>query len=183
MKSFWSQERNVWPQALLRKRYKVVYADPPWQLADNEETRLGRHKRLLNAIDLASLPVGELVDGDAVLALWWPSNRPLEALQIMKEWGFRLYRMNGLTWIKKGRAMVDSELCLFAVRGEGIEYLKDWNTSGVLEQQSRQAGEKPLEALKKVERLVPAVPKLELFSDSGRDGWDSWLPNPKEVLS
>ena len=183
MKSFWSLDPSVWQQSLLRKRYKVIYAEPPWKVADNRETILSRHKRFLNAIDLASLPVWELVDDDAVLALWWPSNMPMEALSVMKQWGFRLYRMNGLTWIRQGREKSESELCLFAVRGDGIEYFRDWRASSIVTEQLRRSGEKPTQARDLLDRLVPAQPKLELFVDSGREDWDSWVPNSSEGLN
>lgn len=184
MKSFWSLERNVWSQAMLRKRYKLIYADPPWRYGGmNTESLRVRHRRLLSAIDIASLPVHELVDDDAVLAMWWPSNMPMEALQVMKEWGFRLYSMSGLIWIKQGRGHVESELCLLAVRGHGLDYIRDWKTNTVITSQKRRAAQRPVESRSVLESIIGAQPKLELFIDGGSKAWDSWLPATDEVAS
>ncbi|MGJ8641388.1 MAG: MT-A70 family methyltransferase [Opitutaceae bacterium] len=182
MKSFWCNDPKVWSSEMLHKRYKVVYADPPWKTFPTD-TRRARHQLLLNAIDLASLPVRELVDDDAFLALWWPASQPLEALQVMKEWGFRLLSMNGLTWIRQGREKAESELCLFAVRGDGLKHVRDWSLPRIVHGHVTRSSQRPLEAQLLLDRIIPAMPRLELFMDSGRMNWESWMPRSSELPS
>ena len=53
------------------KKYKVIYADPPWQYKVYSKKGEGRsaenHYHTMSTHDIRSLPVGEIADEDCIL--------------------------------------------------------------------------------------------------------------------
>jgi site-specific DNA-methyltransferase (adenine-specific) len=88
----------------LRRDYKVVIVDPPWEYG-----RASHHHKLtgyssghqyepLSTADLKAMPMEKYTSEDAVLFLWttWPFIE--DALGIIDTWGFKL--VTGLPWVK-----------------------------------------------------------------------------------
>jgi hypothetical protein len=80
-------------QDLSGQRFGTILIDPPWRFANRTGKMAPEHKRLhryptMSFDDIAALPVAELALPKSHLYLWCPNALLLEALQIMKGWGF-----------------------------------------------------------------------------------------------
>ena len=85
------------------KKYKTIYADPPWQFQNRTGKVAPEHKRLnryptMKLEDIMKLPVGDVADEKSHLYLWVPNALLPEGLQVMEAWGFE-YKTN-LIWEK-----------------------------------------------------------------------------------
>src|SRR5437763_8549703 len=89
--------------AAITRRYGTILIDPPWRFT-NRTGKVGpEHRRLhryptMTFDEIAVLPVGRLALPRSHLYLWCPNALLLEALTIMKRWGFT-YKTN-LVWYK-----------------------------------------------------------------------------------
>ena len=88
------------------KKYKVIYADPPWQYKVYSKKGEGRsaenHYHTMNIEDIRSLPVGEIADDDCILFLWVTFPCLLEGISVMESWGFT-YKTCGFNWVKRNK--------------------------------------------------------------------------------
>ena len=85
------------------KKYKTIYADPPWQFSNRTGKIAPENKRLscyptMCLDDIKTLPVSEVADERSHLYLWVPNALLPEGLDVMKAWGFE-YKTN-LIWEK-----------------------------------------------------------------------------------
>ena len=188
MTNFWSRDPSVWSSEILRKEYRVIYADPPWRFKDKLHPGWKGvcHKYpTLNAAQIAELPVAEIAGENCLLAMWWVPSQPEEALKVMKAWGFRLATMKGFTWVKRTRTgkrafglghytRGNSECCLFAVKGKTSELVVNRSISQLVESPIREHSRKPDEVRGLLETLTGEGNRIELFARSGHPGWDAW---------
>ena len=171
------------------KKYKTIYADPPWQFQNRTGKVAPEHKRLnryptMNLEDIKALPVGEVADEKAHLYLWVPNALLPEGLEVMKAWGFR-YKTN-IIWEKvrkdgepDGRGVGFyfrnvTEVLLFGVKGEGFRTLAPARAQvNLIRTQKREHSRKPDEMIDLIESCSPG-PYLELFARGKREGWTLW---------
>lgn len=170
------------------KKYKLIYADPPWtyrdKAADGERGASFKYPTM-SILDICRLPVWDLADESCLLAMWWVPTMPAEALKVVDAWGFRLMTMKGFTWHKtnrrKGNSAIgmghmtraNSEDCLFAVRGR----LPERFNAAICQHQTFHRAEhsaKPPEFRDLLVSLLGDVPRIELFARQQADGWHSW---------
>lgn len=194
---------TAWPFGdLPRGHYRAILADPPWRFKVWSGTEVVQargskstykpasvHYRTMPAEEIAAFPVGELCKDDAVLFIWtcWPTL--LDALEIVRAWGFS-YKTCGFDWMKARTHQLDmfrddadaamgmgywtranSEPCLLATRGKPKRINADVR-QGIIEPR-REHSRKPDCVYERIERLVSG-PYLELFARSRRAGWDAW---------
>ncbi|EDY2029989.1 hypothetical protein GTB64_004431 [Salmonella enterica] len=171
------------------KKYKLIYADPPWEYKDKAKDGkrgAGFKYPTMDLLDICHLPVRELADAEScLLAMWWVPTMPVEALRVVESWGFRFMTMKGFTWHKtnkhKGNSAMgmghltraNSEDCLFAVRGRVPPRID----AGVIQHITAPRLEhsaKPAEVRHRLERLLGDVPRIELFARGRIEGWDTW---------
>ena len=88
------------------KKYKVIYADPPWQYRVYSKKGRGRsaenHYHTMNIDDIRSLPVADIADDDCVLFLWITFPCLKEGISVMESWGFT-YKTCGFNWVKRNK--------------------------------------------------------------------------------
>ena len=86
-----------------RRKYRVVYADPPWLFRNRSRKGEARnalaHYDCLDFPALAALPVPELAADDCVLFLWAVDPLLDQAFDLIRAWGF-VYKTVGFTWVK-----------------------------------------------------------------------------------
>lgn len=171
------------------KKYRTVYADPPWQFANRTGKMAPEHKRLnrystMKLEDIKRLPVNEVADEKCHLYLWVPNALLPEGLEVMKAWGFE-YKTN-LVWEKvrkdgfpDGRGVGfyfrnTTELLLFGIKG-GNNRTEQAGRSQVnlIRSIKREHSRKPDEFVSLIENCSVG-PYLELFARGDRDGWDMW---------
>jgi N6-adenosine-specific RNA methylase IME4 len=173
---------------LAGRRFGAVLIDPPWRFTNRTGKMAPEHKRLrryptMTFDEIAALPVGDLALPQSHLYLWCPNALLLEALTIMKAWGF-VYKTN-LVWYKvrkdggpDGRGVGFyfrnvTELLLFGVRGK-LRTLKPGRTQvNVLITRKEEHSRKPEAAYEIIEACSPG-PFVELFARQRRPGWEQW---------
>lgn len=169
--------------------YDIILADPPWKYNQraNLNTRFRggamRHYDVMSVAEICAIPVSEIAARDAVLFLWttWP--RLIEAMSVMKAWGFK-YKTAGFDWIKLNKngtpffgvgfyAKSNTEPCLLGTRGKVIHPAVN-NVSMAILAQRREHSRKPDEVAERIEKMYPLQRKIELFARQQRPGWDVW---------
>jgi N6-adenosine-specific RNA methylase IME4 len=176
-----------------RGGWRCVVADPAWSFrdrgsriapdADVARPRRGAPGRIYSTmplVEIASMPVAEIVAPSAHLYLWCPSALLAEGLVVLRAWGFVL--KTTIVWDKVtrgGRPAFGAghyyrgahELVLFGVRGRCPALVRNQRTrfEGVVGSHSA----KPEELQDMAERVSPG-PRLELFARRRRAGWACW---------
>jgi N6-adenosine-specific RNA methylase IME4 len=91
------------PAPIFRRKYKVIYADPPWTFKVYSDKGKGRsaeaHYDCLTLDQIKLLSVKEQAATDAVLLMWVTDPFLEEGLQVIKSWGFT-YKTVGFYWAK-----------------------------------------------------------------------------------
>lgn len=171
------------------KKYRTIYADPPWQFQNRTGKVAPEHKRLtrystMGLEEIKRMPVGEVAAERCHLYLWVPNALLPEGLEVMKAWGFS-YKTN-IVWEKVRKdGMPDgrgvgfyfrnvTEILLFGVRGDKNRTLAPGRTQvNLIRSMKREHSRKPDEVISLIESCSSA-PFLELFARGDRDGWDMW---------
>lgn len=171
------------------KKYRTIYADPPWQFQNRTGKVAPEHKRLtryttMRLEEIAQLPVAETADEKCHLYLWVPNALLPEGLEIMKAWGFE-YKTN-IIWEKVRKdGMPDgrgvgfyfrnvTEILLFGIRGDKNRTLEAGRSQvNLIRSVKREHSRKPDEIIRLIEACSSA-PFLELFARGSRNGWDVW---------
>lgn len=167
-------------------KYKIIYADPPWEYRDKASAgkRGASHKYRVMGIDLlANMKpfIDSIAADDCLLAMWWVPPMPQEALALINSWGFKLKTMKGFTWhkiTKHGKdhfgmgnwTRANTEDCLFAVRGKPKRICA--SVRQLIHAPIREHSRKPDEARDRLVELMGDVPRIELFARQNHPGWD-----------
>ena len=167
-------------QAIGRRRYGVLYADPPWRFEPySRETGLNRaadnHYPTMTLDEIKRLQVPAAKD--CVLFLWATAPMLCEALEVLRAWGFA-YKSHCI-WAKprKGTGFWfrnAHELLLVGTRGNVAAPAPGHQPLSVIEAAATRHSKKPEAFAEMIERLFPRTNKLEMFARQPRLGWHSW---------
>jgi len=164
------------------KKYKTIYADPPWLERGGGKIKRGadRHYPLMKTADIKALPVEALAEDNAHLYLWVTNNFLMDGLEVMKAWGFRY--VTTITWAKDRIGLGQyfrgqTEHILFGVKGNlpyklNAEGKRQQGTT-LVEAKRTEHSVKPEEFRKMIEK-VSYAPYVELFARRPADGWSVW---------
>jgi N6-adenosine-specific RNA methylase IME4 len=177
---------NDFTSCLKGRKYRAIYADPPWSFRNWSAKGTGRnavsHYDCLDFDALARLPVSDVAADDCVLFLWAVDPLLPRAFDLIKAWGFE-YKTVGFYWVKHNRSgegfftglgywtRANPEQCLLATRGKPRRRAKD--VRRLVVDHRREHSRKPDQVRERIERLVDG-PYLELFARETRPGWDCW---------
>jgi N6-adenosine-specific RNA methylase IME4 len=167
------------------KKYKLIYADPPWLFKSYSEKGEGRspqklHYGCMNLKDICDLPVGNMADDDCVLLMWVTDPFLEKGFEVIKSWGFT-YKTVGFYWAKQNMRSDDlfmglgywtranPEQCLLATKGKPKRVSK--SVKKLVVDHRREHSRKPDSIYESIEQLVDG-PYLELFSRTTKPGWD-----------
>ena len=171
------------------KKYKTIYADPPWQFQNRTGKVAPEHKRLnryetMTLEEIKQLPVGEAADQKSHLYLWVPNALLPEGLEVMKAWGFE-YKTN-IVWEKirkdgypDGRGVGFyfrnvTEILLFGIKGDKNRTAEAGRSQvNLIRAMKREHSRKPDEFVSLIESCSSA-PFLEVFARGDRKDWDMW---------
>ena len=173
--------------AAISAKYKVIYADPPWQFKTYSEKGLGKsadqYYPTMSLSDIKALPVSEIADKDCALFLWTTIPFLRQSFDVMKSWGFE-YKTVAFVWIKRNRksdglfwgtgywTRANSEICMLATRGNPKRVSA--SVHRVIISRIEEHSKKPQESRERIVKLMGDVPKIELFARQKVDGWDVW---------
>ncbi len=167
------------------KRFKVIYADPPWSFevysGKGKSRSADRHYNTMSLDDIKAMPVEKLADDDCALFLWAVMPDLPGAIDVIKAWGFT-YKTVGFTWVKTTKSgglhwgmgywtRANPEVCLLATRGAPKRQASDVHQ--VIMSPVGEHSRKPEETSARIERLLPG-PYLELFGRRPMRGWTVW---------
>ena len=166
------------------KKYKIIYADPPWRYARSKvQGAAEKHYPTMSIEELCALPVKEIADKDCILFLWATFPQLKEALQLIKAWGFT-YKSVAFVWLKQNRKSPtwfyglgfwtrgNAEICLLATKGHPKRQSNKVHQFIIspVEQHSK----KPDITREKILALMGDLPRIELFARQHTPGWDEW---------
>lgn len=117
-----------------KKKYQIIYADPPWSYMNKSLNRGGaaRHYPTMTDVEIYNLPVASISEDQSVLFMWATFPKIEQALQTIKEWGFE-YKTCAFVWVKENKkakslfwgmgrwTRSNAEIVLLATRGGGRE--------------------------------------------------------------
>ena len=157
--------------------YDIILADPPWRY-DSEASQRGKadnHYATMTTKDICDLQVPSAEN--ALLFLWVTNAHIVDALRVIRAWGFEYVTnfvwvkdKNGLGWFARGR----HEL-LFLCRKGRMPYPEVRNRcSTVIHAPRGVHSVKPEIVYEMIENMYPNRRYLELFSRNRCDGWKMW---------
>jgi N6-adenosine-specific RNA methylase IME4 len=159
------------------KLYSVVYADPPWRYdfskSDSREIENQYPTMTVEEICALKIPSAE----NSVLYLWATAPKLLEALAVMKAWGFT-YKTQAV-WDKEILGMGywfrgQHEILLVGVRGKFSPPPQNVRTGSVFRERRSKHSKKPDLIRNHISAWFPEASKVELFARQQTEGWDVW---------
>ena len=168
------------------KKYKIIYADPPWQYRVYSKKGQGRsaenHYHTMNIKDIMALPVDKIADKDCILFLWITFPCLKEGIEVMERWGFK-YKTCGFNWVKRNKkkntyfmglgfwTRSNSEVCLIGTKGQPKRVSK--SVPQICDARIVEHSRKPAEIRDRIVELCGELPRIELFARDKVKGWDS----------
>ena len=169
------------------KKYKVIYADPPWSYRNFQGKGkafgdVSAHYATMTTESISEMPVKNIIDPSGCLLFMWATypNLPV-ALSVMASWGFT-YKTVAFTWVKtRGKGWysglgfytnANAEVCLLGRVGKFTRVSKSVKQLVVAE--LGRHSEKPSEVHDRIEKLCGDVSRIELFARRHAPGWDVW---------
>ncbi len=166
-----------------KKKYKIIYADPPWQYNDKLVSMGGSaesHYKVMTIDDICNLDVNSIAHEDCILFCWgtWPLTP--EIFRVIESWGFE-FKTCGFIWIKEhmsGTSKMgmghwtrgNSEYCLIGVKGKPKRIAAD--VSQIVKSEIKEHSQKPDIIRKNIVKLCGDLPRIELFARTLISGWD-----------
>ena len=177
-------EREVPP--LLKGKYGVIYADPPWQYEYSHKSfkKVTDHYPTMSLEEICDMgqDIKKLSGKDCTLFLWIPSPHLDKFPAVLDAWGFRY--CTTWVWSKSGYSYghygsINHELLIIAGRGKATPTCDPKITTRISSVQSiKKTGHsaKPVEYYSIIERLYPDRKYLELFARNiePRKKWTYW---------
>lgn len=159
------------------KKYNIIYADPPWKydFSKSDSREIENQYRTMELSDIENLPIPSA--DNSVLYLWATAPKLLEALSVMKAWGFT-YKTHAI-WDKEIIGMGywfrgQHELLLVGVRGKFSPPEQSLRISSIIKSRRTTHSSKPLAVMDYIESWYPEATKIEIFSRARKMGWDCW---------
>ncbi len=171
---------------LPKKKYSVIYADPPWSFKSfspkGADRSPSQHYQTLELKDITDLPVKDIADDNCTLLMWVVDHSLDLAFDVIEAWGFK-YKTVGFTWAKTNKNKLgfftglgywtrgNPEMCLLATKGKPKRQSKA--VPQLVVSQRERHSKKPDIMYTHIENLLDG-PYIELFARQKREGWDSW---------
>lgn len=163
-------------------KYDIILADPPWpydaprMVLEKGTKTEGVDDRYptMKFEDLLSLDIKSLASKNCLLYLWATGPKMVEAIELMKAWGFK-YSTVAYVWDKKHSlpgyySCSQTEIVLVGKRGK-CPPRKSTKEKQLISEKRRKHSQKPEEVQDSIDRVWNAKDKLELFARRDRAGW------------
>jgi N6-adenosine-specific RNA methylase IME4 len=177
--------------ALPDGKHRVLYVDPPWSYNDTREglgagdgqkvdrasTAARDHFPTMSVAELSALDVKSIAAPDAVLFCWATFPLMIDALEVVKAWGFK-YK-TAFVWDKQRGTFghyhkAEAELLLVCTRGSCTPDA-DAKENQIQRWPRAEHSRKPEEARQMIDRMYLHGPKVELFArGSAPLPWNVW---------
>ena len=170
-----------------KKKYSIIYADPPWDYKGQlQHTGRGgkesggaiRHYPTLPVSEMKTWDVASISEENCLLFMWSSSPHLDQAIQLGKAWGFQ-WATVAFVWDKQRPnpgfyTMSQCELCLVFRRGKIPQPRGARNMRQLVQVKRTRHSEKPDVVRERIEKMFPQQRKIELFARKRYQGWDAW---------
>lgn len=171
---------------LPKRRFGVILADPPWRFRTWNETNqtksASKHYDLMTLAEIKALPVASLAAKDCVLVMWATQAQLHHAIETLAAWGFKFktagawakLSTTGSKWAFGTGYLFRCAAEFYVVGTRGNLRSKARDVRNLIVAPRREHSRKPEEMHISLERMFPAVPRVELFARERRRGWKAW---------
>ena len=160
-------------------KYRCIVIDPPWKYDKKYEYSIyGRSVTpypVMTLEEIKNIPIAS--HRDCIIFMWTTQKYLFAAIEILQHWGFKYKHY--IVWDKGKMGMgqflrLQTEICLIGMKGTIQPLLVETtDIRDIIHEQGREHSRKPDQFYDIVDRIVP-FKKLEYFSRTPRDGWDTW---------
>lgn len=157
------------------KKYQVIYADPPWRysFSKSDSRKIENQYPTMDVEDICKMQIPS--DDNAVLYLWGTAPKLVEALQVMKAWGFT-YKSHAI-WNKEKIGMGywfrgQHELLLVGVKGKFSPPKSEQRIGSVITEKRGIHSKKPDRIRDYIKKWYSDKNCLEIFARNRTKGWD-----------
>lgn len=172
------------------KKYKIIYADPPWEYSSDPKSKRGiwgladQRYDTMSMDDLKKLPVDNIADDNCILFLWATFPNLQQALDLIKAWGFT-FKTVGFVWEKLdktnntpkkyGLGWYTRSNCEIVMIGRKGKFdRKSAAVQQIVKSTISEHSKKPDEVRKRILKLCGDISRIELFARTKIHGWDVW---------
>jgi len=156
----------------------VYYADPPWQydFSATISREIENQYPTMELEKIINLPLPNMPD--SILFLWATAPKLIEAMAVMKEWGYS-YKTN-MVWDKEKIGMGywfrgQHELLLVGTKGNISPPIASKRIPSIYRQARTDHSVKPPEIHDEIENMLPNLRYVELFARHPyNDKWEVW---------
>ena len=174
------------------KRYKTIYADPPWEYgvwgkSSNRGSRVIRDEiniprplpyPTMTLQQIKGLPINNLSDDNCELYLWTTQKYLPHSFDVIKSWGFKYCQT--LTWCKTPRGTGQggvycptTEFIILARKGKMPKVKRIDSTWWNIKRFQTSHSKKP-DFFRELIESVSDDPRIELFAREKVRDWDVW---------
>lgn len=182
---------------LPKKKYQVIYADPPWDYGGkmqydrssikSENEGFERDIFISSAMfkyptlklkELIELDVPSISDDNCILFMWTTGPQLENSIKLGVAWGFE-YKTVAFVWDKKvhnpGRyTLSQTEFVLAFKKGKFPTPRGARNVRQLLSIHRGEHSVKPTAVINGITKMFPLQDKIELFARYNFNGWDNW---------
>ena len=159
------------------EKFDIIYADPPWRydFAETSNRKIENQYTTMDNNDIANMKVP--AKDNCVLFMWATAPKLIEALDVMKAWGFT-YKTHAV-WDKQKIGMGywfrgQHELLMVGVKGKFSPPDSTIRISSVIKEERSQHSKKPDSIADYIDLAYYNKSKIELFCREPRSGWYSF---------
>lgn len=168
-------------------KYRVIYADPPWEYAtpqhsrEEQKTTLDSHYPSMPLSKICEMEIPNISADDAVLFLWATSPLLQDAFVVAEAWGFD-YK-GAFIWDKVKHNVghynsVRHEFLLICTKGSCLPDKRPDDEPMLLDSvvsiERTEHSKKPNKFRDMIDYLYPSGKRIELFARQAAPGWDVW---------
>ena len=172
------------------KKYRIIYADPPWKYSSDPRSKRGiwglaqNHYKSMTLKELKGLPIEGLADRNSICFMWATFPILPHCIEVLESWGFK-YKTVAFVWVKQNKIGTDikkyglgwytrsnCELVLIGRRGQFVR--NSTKVQQVVLSPIREHSKKPEEVRGRILELCGDLPRIELFARQKVEGWDCW---------
>jgi N6-adenosine-specific RNA methylase IME4 len=157
--------------------YDVIYADPPWRysFSKSDSRQIENQYPTMSVDEICALSIPSAPN--SVLYLWATAPKLLEAIAVMKAWGFT-YKTHA-TWDKELLGMGywfrgQHELLLVGTKGQFSPPPQPLRVGSVIREKRSKHSKKPMIVRDMIASWFPDARRVELFARESTLGWDVW---------
>ncbi|WP_273419351.1 MT-A70 family methyltransferase [Veillonella caviae] len=187
---------QIYPE-LPKKKYDIIYADPPWDYGgkmqyDKSTIKSENHNFEKNIFissasfkyptlklkDLQKLDIRSIANDDCLLFMWTTGPQLANSILLGETWGFE-YKTVAFVWDKKmhnpGRyTLSQTEFILVFKKGKIPQPRGARNIRQLIAYKRGKHSEKPETFISAISEMFPTQRKIELFARKNYLGWDNW---------